>query len=97
MLLACIPTQASAANLPPGTSKAVVFLLDASNSMNTNDRERLAKDSIAQLIYSLPSNYYVGFAAYNTSVVSSVGMQDSGDREPVMDAVDAVTDRKSVV
>ena len=38
--------------------------------MNTNDRERLAKDSIAQLIYSLPSNYYVGFAAYNTSVVS---------------------------
>lgn len=91
MLLACIPTQASAANLPPGTSKAVVFLLDASNSMNTNDRERLAKDSIAQLIYSLPSNYYVGFAAYNTSVVSSVGMQDSGDREPVMDAVDAVT------
>ena len=91
MLLACIPTQASAANLPPGTSTAVVFLLDASNSMNTNDRERLAKDSIAQLIYSLPSNYYVGFAAYNTSVVSSVGMQDSGDREPVMDAVDAVT------
>ena len=50
MLLACIPTQASAANLPPGTSKAVVFLLDASNSMNTNDRERLAKDSIAQHI-----------------------------------------------
>ena len=91
MLLACIPTQAAAANLPPGTSKAVVFLLDASNSMNTNDRERLAKDSIAQLIYSLPSNYYVGFAAYNTSVVSSVGMQDSGDREPVMDAVDTVT------
>ena len=91
MLLACIQTQAVAANLPPGTSKAIVFLLDASNSMNTNDRERLAKDSIAQLIYSLPSNYYVGFAAYNTSVVSSVGMQDSGDREPVMEAVDAVT------
>lgn len=90
MLMACIPTQAAAANLPPGTSKAVVFLLDASNSMNTNDRERLAKDSIAQLIYSLPSNYYVGFAAYNTSVVSSIGMQDSSAREPVMEAVDAV-------
>ena len=91
MLMACIPTQAAAVNLPPGTSKAVVFLLDASNSMNTNDRERLAKDSIAQLIYSLPSNYYVGFVAYNTSVVSSIGMQESSAREPVMEAVDAVT------
>lgn len=91
MLVTCIQTQAAAANLPPGTSKAVVFLLDASNSMNSNDRERLAKDSIAQLIYSLPSNYYVGFAAYNTSVVSSVGMQDSNAREPVMEAVEAVS------
>lgn len=91
MLMLCVQTQAAAANLPPGTSKAVVFLLDASNSMNTNDRERLAKDSIAQLIYSLPSNYYVGFAAYNTSVVSSIGMQDSNAREPVMEAVEAVS------
>lgn len=91
MLMACIQTQAAAANLPPGTSKAIVFLLDASNSMNSNDRERLAKDSIAQLIYSLPSNYYVGFAAYNTDVVSSIGMQDSHSREPVMKAVDNVT------
>ena len=91
MLMTCVQTQAAAANLPPGTSKAVVFLLDASNSMNSNDRERLAKGSIAQLIYSLPSNYYVGFAAYNTSVVSSIGMQDSNAREPVMEAVDAVS------
>lgn len=91
MLMSCIQTRAAAANLPPGTSKAVVFLLDASNSMNSNDRERLAKDSIAQLIYSLPSNYYVGFAAYNTSVVSSIGMQDSNAREPVMEAVEAVS------
>lgn len=89
MLMACIQTQA-AANIPPSTSKAIVFLLDASNSMNNNDRERLAKDSIAQLIYSLPSNYYVGFAAYNTSVVSSIGMQNSNDRESVMKEVDAV-------
>lgn len=92
MLTACLQTQAAAVvNLPPGTSKAIVFLLDASNSMNRSDRERLAKDSITQLIYSLPSNYYVGFAAYNTSVVSSIGMQGSNDREPVMEAVDAVT------
>ena len=91
MLTACIKSQAFAANLPLGTSKAIVFLLDASNSMNSNDRERLAKDSIAQLIYSLPSNCYVGFAAYNTSVVSSIGMQSSHDRESIMAAVDAVT------
>lgn len=91
MLMTCLQTQVSAVNLPLGTSKAVVFLLDASNSMNSNDQQRLAKDSIAQLIYSLPSNYYVGFAAYNTSVVSSIGMQDSHDREPVMEAVNSVT------
>lgn len=90
ILMTCIQTQAAAADLPPGTSKAVMFLLDASNSMNTNDREQLAKDSIAQLVYSLPSNYYVGFVAYNTSVVSNIGMQDSRTREPVMEAVDAV-------
>lgn len=70
--------------------RAVVFLLDASNSMNANDREGLAKDSIAQLIYSLPSNYEVGFAAYNTEVSASIGMRDSGAREAVMDVVDAV-------
>ena len=91
LLVPCVQPRAFAANLPSGTSKAIVFLLDASNSMNTNDRERLAKDGIAQLIYSLPSNYYVGFAAYNTSVVSSIGMQESSAREPVMEAVDAVT------
>ena len=89
--MACVQTQAAAAALPPSTSKAVVFLLDASNSMTVNDQERLAKDGIAQLLYSLPSHYRVGFAAYNTSVVSSVGMMDSNAREPVMEAVDAVS------
>lgn len=80
LLTACAQAQASAAGLPPGMSKAVVFLLDVSNSMTVNDQERLAKDSIAQLLYSLPSHYLVGFAAYNTSVVSSVGMMDSNAR-----------------
>lgn len=68
--------------------RAIVFLLDASNSMRTNDREGLAKDSIAQLIYSLPSNYEVGFAAYNTEVTASIGLRDSGAREAVMAVVD---------
>ncbi|MFR5862557.1 MAG: VWA domain-containing protein, partial [Flavonifractor plautii] len=70
--------------------KAVVFTLDASNSMNGNDRNRLAIDSIAQLIYSLPSNYVVGVVAYNTDVVAAQGMADSGSRDSIMRAADSV-------
>ena len=45
-LLVCqMPLQATTIDIPPTASKAIVFLLDASNSMNSNDRERLAKDS----------------------------------------------------
>lgn len=83
---------ASSAALPDSyvDKKAVVFVLDASNSMNSNDRERLAKDSIAQLIYSLPSNYSVGFVAYNTDVVSKVTLQENNHRQSIMTAVDGV-------
>ena len=78
--------------------KAVVFTLDASNSMNGNDRNRLAIDSIAfpsqflltQLIYSLPSNYVVGVVAYNTDIVAAQGMADSGSRDSIMKAADSV-------
>ena len=70
--------------------KAVVFVLDASNSMNSNDRDRLAKDSIAQLIYSLPSNYMVGFVAYHTDVASSVEMVDNSGRDSIMEAANSV-------
>lgn len=82
---------------PPGrayaaasTDHAIVFLLDASNSMNSNDRERLAKDSIAQMVHSLPSNYLAGFAAYSTQVLTRIPPQDSGRREAVVEAVNAV-------
>ncbi len=89
-LLICVSLSVQAAEqMQP--SKAVVFLLDASNSMNGNDRAGLAKDSIAQLIYSLPSNYLTGFAAYHNDVVSAVGMQGSDGRESIMQAVDTVT------
>lgn len=73
--------------------RAVVFVLDASNSMNENDPNRIAFDSIAQLIYSLPSNYSVGFVAYNTDVIASVGMTDCDNRDTIMSAADAVTYR----
>ena len=58
--------------------------------MNGNDRNRLAIDSIAQLIYSLPSNYVVGVVAYNTDVVAAQGMADSGSRDSIMKAADSV-------
>ena len=49
--------------------KEVVFVLDASGSMKTNDSKRLAIDGIAQLVYTLPSDYSVGAVVYNTDVV----------------------------
>ena len=70
--------------------KAIVFAVDASNSMNGNDRNRFAIDSIAQLIYSLPSNYYVGVVAYNTDVIAAVGMSDSENRDSIMAAANFV-------
>lgn len=48
--------------------KAIVFLLDTSGSMKTNDSERLAIDSMIQMIYTLPTDYRVGFVAYNSEI-----------------------------
>lgn len=46
----------------------VVFLLDTSGSMNTQDKNRDAIDAIRQAAYSLPSNYQAGLVAYNTGI-----------------------------
>lgn len=50
----------------------IVFLLDTSGSMKTQDEERLAIDAIRQGAYSLPSNYKPGFVAYGTDIQTSV-------------------------
>lgn len=71
-------------------SKAVVFLMDASGSMNTNDSERLAVDSIAQLIYTLPSDYKVGFVAYNGAVVAATDLVEEDHRSEIMNTAEAV-------
>lgn len=63
---------------------SIFFLLDASGSMKTNDPSRLAIDSIAQLIYSVPSNYHVGFAAYNTEVIAGQMVSDNDSRSRIM-------------
>lgn len=72
------------------TDKAVVFLLDASKSMNSNDNNRVAVDSIAQLSYSLPSDYLLGIAAYNNQVVCATEMSDSNHRSQALSEVSAV-------
>lgn len=70
--LLIIPIQVQASNQEKETNdKAIIFLLDTSGSMKSNDPNRLAIDSIAQLIYSLPSNYTTGFVAYNNEVTAA--------------------------
>ena len=65
-------------------TKAVVFLLDASGSMKTNDPKGYAIDGIAQLIYTLPTNYEVGFVAYNTEICAGQAPLENGEREQIM-------------
>jgi Ca-activated chloride channel family protein len=82
--------SASAADNTNPDQKAVVFLLDASGSMKTNDPQRYAIDSIAQLIFTLPSNYEIGFAAYNTEVCASQELLDNDKRGQIMALAQAV-------
>lgn len=70
--------------------KAIVFLLDASGSMKNNDPNRLAIDSIAQLIYSLPSNYTTGLVAYNTEVTATQLVKQE-ERHMLMKVADTIT------
>lgn len=70
--------------------KAVIFLLDTSGSMKTNDPERLALDSIAQLLYSLPSNYGVGLATYSTEAALLQGGVENSRRSEVMELAEDV-------
>ena len=53
LLCLTVPLPASAFEPEASDTKEVVFLLDASGSMKTNDPNRYAIDSIAQLIYTL--------------------------------------------
>ncbi len=60
-------------------SGEVVFLLDGSGSMNTQDKERLTIDSIRQAAYSLPSGYRTGLVVYNTEVLLEVPLSLTGE------------------
>ena len=55
LLAITAPCSANAKELE-GTGRAVVFLLDVSGSMKTNDPNRYAIDSIAQFIVNALNN-----------------------------------------
>lgn len=57
----------------------VVFLLDTSGSMNSNDKSRFAIDAIRQAGCSLPSNYKTALVAYNTGIQTIVPLSTGGD------------------
>lgn len=67
-----------------GKDKSVIFLFDSSGSMKTNDENRLAIDSIAQLTYALPSDYHVGVVSYNADVVISQKPVENSQRTQIM-------------
>ena len=56
------------ADLNTSREAEIVFLLDTSESMRTQDRAMSAVDAIRQGAYSLPSNYPVGIVSYGTEV-----------------------------
>ncbi len=68
----------------------VLFVLDASSSMKENDPERLAIDSIAQLVYTLPTNYRAGFVSYNSEIVADCAPVESGQRSRIMEAAEQI-------
>lgn len=84
-LFYCIASFSSAQMAP---SRAIVFMVDASNSMNANDSQALALDAVREMVYTLPSDWPVGLVAYNTGV--QVDCEMRLDRKAVASALDAV-------
>lgn len=83
-----LPTHA--ADKTGSNTKAVVFLLDASGSMKTNDPNGYARDGITQLVYTLPTNYEVGFVAYHTEVTAIQSLVENDQREQVIKVAEEV-------
>lgn len=67
----------------------VVFLLDTSASMKSQDKNRLAIDAIRQAAYSLPSNHKVGLVAYNTGIQTVIPFDT--DIEQMEAQINAIT------
>lgn len=83
-----VSSLALAAESNSEESAEIVFLLDTSASMKTQDKERLALDAIRQGIYSFPSGCQIGFVAYGTEVQTVVPL--TGDKQKIDMQIDAV-------
>lgn len=70
ILMAChvYPSRAAQVKQVDVNDGEVVFLLDASISMNKQDKDGLAIDAVRQAVYSLPPNYQAGLVVYNTNI-----------------------------
>lgn len=80
---------AAAADSPAHTQ--IVYLLDASNSMNTNDPQRFAAGAINQMVLSVPTNADVGFVSFNDGVTASVPLTGTSGREKLVAAAPHVS------
>lgn len=70
------PSHAAEAKQFDVNEGEVVFLLDASVSMNKQDKDGLAIDAVRQAVYSLPSNYQAGLVVYNTSIQKTLPFEE---------------------
>lgn len=61
-----------------------------SGSMKSNDPNRYAIDSIAQFIYTLPSNFEIGFVAYNAEVCVQQTFLKNAHRNEIMKVAEDV-------
>jgi Ca-activated chloride channel family protein len=86
-----LPLPVSAVNVQMGEEHELVILLDASNSMGGNDPNDFIKDSMKKLLYSLPSNYRVGFLSYNNTVKNQAAIATYKSRNTVSSQIDAVS------
>lgn len=87
ILISCIPALARGEQ---NKEKSVVILLDTSGSMQTNDPDRLTLDSIAQLVYSLPSDYRTGIVTYGTEAALLSEEADNGHRDDLIELAKSV-------
>lgn len=87
IFVSCIPALARGEQ---NREKSVVILLDTSGSMKTNDPDRLALDSIAQLVYSLPSDYRTGIVTYGTEAALLSEVADNGHRDDLIELAKSV-------
>lgn len=67
-----------------GDQKAVVFLIEHSNSMKQTDKNEILLDDILQFANTLPSNYHIGAVGYNSEIDTIVNIVSANQRINLM-------------